>query len=188
MKMMVIVLTSVMTLSGLVLAAASALFAPQIEAQRAMALNRSLMAVFPEGDTASFEEIYSDAASIYKGTDSQGALLGFAVAIDTPGYGGTISLLVRLSPDLETIRGIAIVENVETPGLGARIEEDWFRWQFAGLNTTKKITYVKNRSPDPAMGQIEAISGATISTKAVLSGLNSRLAEAVAAIKDISIR
>ncbi|HUX19628.1 MAG TPA: RnfABCDGE type electron transport complex subunit G [Spirochaetia bacterium] len=186
MKRMIIVLTSVMVLSGLILAVANSFFSPQIQANKQKALQESMMAIFPDAKAPKFEQLPTDKMRIYKGTDSKGDLLGYAVGVDTSGYGGTISLLVGLAPDLKTIQGMEVVDNVETPGLGARIVESWFRKQFIGLNPVDAISYVKNATPDPAKNQIEAISGATITTKAVVTGLNSDLSKAVSLIKQYS--
>lgn len=183
MRRMIIVLTSVMLLSGLILALADTVFQPQIQANQRQALEHSLGAIFPQASSPSFTQLPTGKMQIYRGTDSSGDLLGYAVGIATNGYGGPINLLVGLSSDLSKIVGMEVVSDSETPGMGSRIADDWFRKQFAGLNPLDTITYVKNATPDPAKNQIEAISGATISTKAVLSGLNSNLAEAVSLIK-----
>jgi electron transport complex protein RnfG len=183
MKRMIIVLTSVMALSGLILAFANTVFQPQIQANQQKALEVSLSATFPNAKSPKFTKLPVGEMQIYKGIDESGNLLGYAVAIVTNGYGGPINLIVGLSPDLKTIVGMAVVSDSETPGMGARIAEDWFRTQFKGLNPLETITYVKNAKPNPDKNQIEAISGATISTKAVLSGLNSTLNKAVTLIK-----
>lgn len=183
MKRMIIVLTAVMVLSGLILAFANNAFSPAIEANKQQALQASLAAIFPQAKAPVFKRLPTDKMRIYRGSDANGRLLGYAVGVDTTGYGGTISLLVGLGPDLAKIRGMEVVSDVETPGLGARIAEQWFRKQFVGLNPDSPITYVKNASPDAAKNQIEAISGATISTNAVVTGLNANLAEAVSLIR-----
>jgi len=183
MKRMIIVLTSVMILSGLILALANTVFQPQIQANQQKALETSLAAIFPQAKAPTFSKLPTDKMQLYKGTDGSGQLLGYAVGIVTNGYGGPINLIVGLAPDLKQIIGMEVVSDTETPGMGARIREDWFRNQFDGLNPVDTITYVKNAKPDPKKNQIEAISGATISTKAVLTGLNSTLSDAVALIK-----
>jgi H+/Na+-translocating ferredoxin:NAD+ oxidoreductase subunit G len=182
MKRMVIVLTVVMVLSGLILAFADSIFSPQIEKNRAQQLSSSLASLFEGAKNPTFEKFPLDNETVYRGTDN-GTLLGYAVAVDTPGYGGTISLLIGVAPDLKTITGMEVVSNIETPGLGARIIEPWFRKQFVGLDPNKAISYIKNAKPVPDKNEIEAISGATITTKAVVSGLNSILDPAVAAIR-----
>lgn len=186
MRRMIIVLTSVMVFSGLILAFADTLFQPKIQANQQQALERSLAALFPQAKSPKFTKLSTTKMQIYKGTDASGSLLGYAVGIVTNGYGGPIDLIIGLSPDLAKIAGMEVVSDSETPGMGSRIADDWFRKQFEGLNPLDTITYVKNATPDSAKNQIEAISGATISTKAVLSGLNSNLKDAVSLIKQSS--
>jgi electron transport complex protein RnfG len=94
---------------------------------------------------------------------------------------------VGVTPDFSGITGAVILEQVETPGLGTKIEHDpsnsnpgWFMDQFTGLNTQPKITYVKNEQPD-ADNEIRAITGATISSKAIVNILNENIKKAQAA-------
>lgn len=183
MKRMIIVLTSVMVLSGLILAFADTVFQPKIQANQQKALETSLAATFPNAKSPKFTQLPTSKMQLYKGTDASGTLLGYAVEIVTNGYGGPIHLIVGLAPDLKTIVGMSVVSDSETPGMGSRIADPWFRTQFDGLNPLETITYVKNAKPTTGKNQIEAISGATISTRAVLSGLNSSLGEAVSLIK-----
>ena len=178
-----IVLTAVTVFAGLVLALANSAFAERIDANRREAFERSLSQVFPDSENATFERLLVDGSPTYKATTRDSIVLGYAVTVESPGYGGTITLLVGLAPDLKTVEGLAIVENVETPGLGGRIEEEWFRRQFAGLDPTRGINYVKNRAPNTTANEVEAISGATISTRAVLAGINATLGEAAETIR-----
>ena len=103
--------------------------------------------------------------------------------VETQGYGGTITLLVGLSEDLETIIGIEVVEHVETPGLGGEITTGEFQRQFAGLDADEPVSYVKNVEPDPDANEIQAISGATITSRAITSGINRTLDEAIDVIE-----
>jgi Na+-translocating ferredoxin:NAD+ oxidoreductase subunit G len=73
----------------------------------------------------------------------------------------------------KSLTGMEVLESQETPGLGAEISGD-FRKQFSGLSVSNGIEYVKNRKPEKP-GQIEAITGATISSRAVVNMLNDRL-------------
>jgi electron transport complex protein RnfG len=188
MRKMIVTLTTVMVLSGLVLAGTFTGLSPMIEANRVAALNESLAAIFAGPDLPaedlSFEQVESDAPTIYRGTNAAGALLGYAVRVETQGYGGAITLLVGLSPDLSTIMGIEVVEQVETPGLGGNITTDSFKEQFAGLDAGEAVSYVKNVEPDPDRNEIQAISGATITSRAVVSGINTTLGEAIETIEE----
>ena len=184
MRKMLITLTLVMILSGLVLAATFQGLTGRIEENRAAALNASLAAVFGGTSNATFAELPAgDDATIYRGTASGGETLGYAVQLGAQGYGGQISLLVGLSPDLSQILAIEVVEHVETPGLGGRITEDDFREQFAGLRADVDLSYVKNIPPDPAANEVQAISGATITSKAIVTGVNEGLATAITTIE-----
>jgi len=186
MRKMIIVLTAVMVLSGLALAMTYSGLSPRIEANRAAALSRSLEAVFAdavgEGAQLEFEELDADGPTVYRATGA-GSILGYAVRVETQGYGGTITLLVGLSEDLETIIGIEVVEHVETPGLGGEITTGEFQRQFAGLDADEPVSYVKNVEPDPDANEIQAISGATITSRAVTSGINRTLDEAIDVIE-----
>ncbi|HKJ84647.1 MAG TPA: FMN-binding protein [Spirochaetia bacterium] len=187
MRKMIIVLTAVMVLSGLVLAATYTSLSPRIEANRVAALNASLASIFADqvADVADleFEELDTDGPTVYRGSAGDGALLGYAVRVQTQGYGGTITMLAGVAPDLETILGIEVVEQIETPGLGGNITNESFKQQFEGLSTREPIEYVKNIEPSKADNEIQAISGATITTKAIVNGTNSTLDRAIEIIR-----
>lgn len=78
--------------------------------------------------------------------------------------------------------GMEVLESQETPGLGAEIAGD-FRKQFSGLSVARDIEYVKNKKPEEPY-QIESITGATISSRAVVSMLNKRIEEIRKAIRN----
>jgi Na+-translocating ferredoxin:NAD+ oxidoreductase RnfG subunit len=75
-------------------------------------------------------------------------------------------MLVGLQPDYLKLRGMQVLDQLETPGLGNKILYDDFRDMFKGLELEPKIEYVKNRKPEKP-NQIQAIAGATITSKAV---------------------
>lgn len=85
------------------------------------------------------------------------------------GYSGTIRILVGVTP-INTIQGLEILWQVETPGLGARITEPAFLDQFKEKNIETTKWKVKKDS-----GDIDAITGATISPRAVLNALRAGL-------------
>ena len=87
--------------------------------------------------------------------------LGYCVSVKPQGYGGEIEMLVGISPD-KTIKGVEIISMSETPGVGSRVKSDEnFLPQFAG----------KTGPFEPGNGA-DAISGASISSKAVMAGIN----------------
>ncbi|TVR05325.1 MAG: FMN-binding protein [Spirochaetaceae bacterium] len=183
MKKMLIVLTLVMALSGLVLAGTFAALTERIEINRERALQASLAALFAGADEPSFDQLDVADPTIYRGTDGAGDLLGYAVRVVASGYNGPISMLVGLTPELDEIVGLQVVENIETPGLGGRITEAGFRSQFAGLDPTRALRSVRNIEPDPSANQVQAISSATITTEAVVAGINQKTPDAIEAIR-----
>lgn len=188
MRRMIIVLTLVTVLSGLVLAATFASLSPRIELNRERALQASLAALFSDVDEPQFEQLEIEEMDIYRGEDAEGRLIGYAVAVTASGYNGPISMLLGLTPDLQQIEGLQVVENRETPGLGARITEEQFREQFIGLDPMQPITTIRHVEPDPAANEVQAISGATISSEAVVDAINRRAEQAIDAIHDAEDR
>ncbi|MGM0432005.1 MAG: FMN-binding protein [Spirochaetota bacterium] len=185
MKKMILVLTIVTLISGTGLAIAYSALLPRIEHNQQIALERSLSALFQDASAPEFEMIDSEGPEIYRVT-SEGSLTGYAVRVVTTGYGGEIRLLVGLDAKLERIQGMEVVEHVETPGLGGNITNSSFKQQFQGLQPQQDISYVKSGGASPDENEVEAISGATISTEAVVSGINKTLDDAVQVLADRS--
>ena len=102
---------------------------------------------------------------------------GYAIKVLTKGYGGEIELMVGVSNEGK-VEGIKILSHGETPGLGANAEQPKFTGQFKGKPTEKDLEVVKTAPGKD--NEIEAITGATITSKAVTKGVN----EAVKYYKD----
>jgi len=102
-------------------------------------------------------------------TKKGGTLTGVVFMVSAVGYGGTIDLMVGLSPE-GTITGVQVLKHTETPGLGAKITEGKFIQQF-----TEKNVQNTNWSLKKEGGDIDQISGATISPQAVVKALNGGL-------------
>jgi Na+-transporting NADH:ubiquinone oxidoreductase subunit C len=102
-----------------------------------------------------------------------GDTLGYAYLIYGKGLWSTIGALLALSPDRTRVLNLDILEEVETPGLGARIEEPWFKNQFSGKavrrnNQPVEFTLVPEGDPGkPDDDRVSMITGATITTRAV---------------------
>jgi electron transport complex protein RnfG len=91
------------------------------------------------------------------------------LAIEAPGaggYGGDVIIMVALDLATGLMTGIEIIQHSETPGVGSRVEKAGFRKQWSGLSAAEPV---KLRSQG---GQIDAISGATYSSRAVIDGTN----------------
>ena len=81
------------------------------------------------------------------------------------GYGGTIRLLVGVNA-AGTVQGLAVLEQKETPGLGAKIKDDGFRGQFKGLRIIDTRWKVRKDG-----GDVDEITAATISSRAVVEAV-----------------
>ena len=90
---------------------------------------------------------------------------------DHEGYGGDIQFAMGVQND-GTLNGISFLSIGETAGLGMKAQDEAFCDQFAGKNVDR-FTYTKNGASNEM--EIDAISGATITTNAVTSGVNSGL-------------
>ena len=105
----------------------------------------------------------------YKGYKN-GKLVGYTVKVAPKGYGGEVELLFGFNTSGKTT-GITVVSNSETAGLGARCTEPSFQKQFKGLSADTTYTVAKHGSKT-SNNQIEALAGATITSRAVTLGLN----------------
>ncbi|MEA1979986.1 MAG: FMN-binding protein [candidate division Zixibacteria bacterium] len=120
-------------------------------------------------------ELLSNKISISAGDNSypvfylmdEGKITGLAIeASGTGGYGGNIVIMIGVDIQTNQIVGMEIIQHSETPGVGSKVEKSSFRKQWKGLiiNESMKLT--------SQGGQIDAISGATYSSKAVVNGTN----------------
>ncbi len=105
----------------------------------------------------------------------QGDLKGWVVKTKGQGYADTIELLLGLSSDLSTITGMFVLDQKETPGLGNKIIFDDWRGQFIGTPATQPLVVVKTGAQKP--GEIDAVTGATISSKSVTNLINGALGD-----------
>ncbi len=163
-------LTIVGIISGAILVFVYKYATPRIENNIKAATNRAIENIFPDAQNVQKEK------DIYKVTGKDGNLMGYAFTAEGNGYQGTIKLLVGIDPEISAIQGIEILESQETPGLGAEISGNKFKKQFKNLSVSEVITYVKNKKPEKP-GEIEAIAGATISSRAVVSIINKKMEE-----------
>ncbi len=112
-------------------------------------------------------------------------ILGYCVDIGGKGLWGTMRALVALSADFKTLKGLAIYEQMETPGLGARIGEDWFLAQFNNVQILKPdgktddyisdFEYIPEGQTATKPNQIQQITGATITSTSVTKMLKDEL-------------
>ena len=119
---------------------------------------------------AGLEEEHID--ELYNALDGSGNTLGYVFTVTTgEGYGGDIQFTLGVAAD-GTMQGISFLSISETAGLGMRANTDDFKSQFAGKNV-ESIAYSKTGAT--ADNEIDALSGATVTTNAVTNGVNAGL-------------
>lgn len=180
-----IALMLITLVAGLLLGVVYEVTKDPIAKEQQRAKEEAYKAVF--ADAASFEAIgLSDSlelelqnkgynASIIeamKATDKNGQVLGCVMTVtDHEGYGGDIRFAMGVRAD-GTLNGISFLSISETAGLGMKALEDDFKNQFANRKV-EQFKYSKDGAT--AENEIDAISGATITTNAVTNGVNAGL-------------
>ena len=165
---MVATLLVVCLVSGLALAGVHATTAPIVAEQEAKALQEGLAKVLP--GSAQFEPIpvpegFPQVKGVWKSDK------GWVVEAAPSGYGGAIRMLLGVTPEGTVTRLEILNAAGETPGLGSKITERPWLSQFDGAKLT--VPLVKGKQP--AGGEVQAITGATISSRAVVDGVNQAL-------------
>lgn len=94
---------------------------------------------------------------------------GYLFKVTSKGFHGAINLMIGISKE-GTLTGVKIISHSETPGLGAKIEDENFTSKFKDRTTDKKISITKAAPVNE--GEVEGVSGATISSKAVATAVN----------------
>ncbi len=112
----------------------------------------------------------------------KGETSGWVVKSSGQGYADKIELLIGLDPSLNKILGLFILEQKETPGLGNKITEWEFRKQFISKSTNMPIVASKTGATSP--DEINAITGATISSRSICSIINTAVKDIRASLKD----
>ena len=113
-----------------------------------------------------------DVDSAVSADDASGNKMGYVINVTShEGYVGDISISMGID-DQGTVKGIEILKISETAGLGMKAKEDSFKGQFKDKNVTQ-FSYTKSGAS--ADFEIDAISGATITTKAVTNAVNAGL-------------
>jgi electron transport complex protein RnfD len=177
---LMVVLTSLCIVSALALAKIYDLTKGPIAHQKRLEVLRAIKTVLPPYDN----EPDRDMAKLSMGIDKRGEetqrvfyrgrkdgrLIGVAFKVASPeGYGGDIEVMVGLLPN-GMINGIEILSHLETPGLGAKIREAKFKDRFENRNLSNTAWAVKKDG-----GDIDGITGATISSRAVIKGVKEGL-------------
>ena len=149
------------------LAAVNSVTAPKIAELNEQKTQDAIEAVLPGGgQEVSFTDSTGLVSTVYKGD------AGYAVQVTPAGFGGDISMMVGVGSDGKVL-ATSIISQAETAGLGAvsaatTSAGEAFRGQFAGMSGSVSVT--------KDGGAVDAITGATITSRAVCTGVNAALA------------
>ena len=128
--------------------------------------------VYRDGELIVVEAPDKDEPVIYGGYDEQGDFVGYAMPAAGPGFQDTIGILYGYKPAEKIVVGMEVLESRETPGLGDKIYKDAvFVSGFSALSVEPEIVAVKKGTKSQP-NEIDAITGATISSKAVVRIIN----------------
>lgn len=174
--------------AGLVLGLVNEITKGPIAEQDAAASDASRFAAFP--NAASFQKLETDTPdlTVYSALNGEGELIGYVASASDKGYGGSIEVVVGMNLDGEIV-GTVIGANgdfSETAGLGAKVKDASFAEQFLGMKYTGEAVQFSSggggfKIPAGSLsvekvptsgGGIDAVSGATYSSVAVINAFN----------------
>lgn len=182
-------LTIITLIAGLLLGLVYEVTKNPIKVQQALTKQKSFQAVFEDATDfkeldnfdkegalqvltqAGYEQESIDEA--VEALDDNGTILGYVMQVTTSeGYAGDITFSMGIRLD-GTVNGYEILRISETAGLGMKAKEDSFKDQYANKNV-ERFAYTKTGAT--AENEVDAISGATITTNAVTNGVNAGIA------------
>lgn len=162
-----IVLTLICLVTSALLAYTNYLTAPVIENNNIQAANATKAVVL--ADAENFADETKGDISYSVGTDASGAVMGYVFTTTAKSYGGEISVMVGIKAD-GTVSGVELLSINDTPGLGMNAKNPDFLEQFVG-----KIKGIAVNKNNPAENEIKALTGATVTSKAVTAAVNTAL-------------
>jgi electron transport complex protein RnfG len=128
--------------------------------------NSSRMIVLPEGKTYSEVTTLESGLTYCIGSNEAGEEVGYVFTSGAKGYGGTVAVMVGVDMT-GTFTGVEILSHAETPGLGANAVKPDFKDRFIGKTGVLTVDKTSNEGQN-----IQAITAATITSKAVVSAVN----------------
>jgi len=164
----IVFLAVIVTISVVLLIAVNSFTSTVVESRRGEEVTAILEEIFPE---MSRYELEDEVYTIYQDDTKT----GYAFKASGNGYGGNIDILVGLDNNF-TIIGISILSQTETPGVGSRITENSFTDQFKGLSANDIALSSEG-------GKIDAVTGATISSRAVIDAIKEKIVEVIETLK-----
>lgn len=191
--LIMVVFTAVMTGA---IAALDAYTAPQIEANKTTRIESTLLYVFhlhAENLSAADAKKLFDAkivaqnigdTPVYVYHEDQ-KIVAVAFPMSGKGLWGTINGYLALSYDGQKLLGVDFTDHSETPGLGGRIDEAWFKEQFRNLNTSSSAPTAIYKTTSAS--NVDAITGATLTSNDVLEIINHAIVQNLPRLKEVHL-
>jgi len=173
---------------GLLIAVANARWSDEIEQNKIDKLNRLTAALLPEArhfidlDTSGIEIEIEPAKGkrkkikVYKAVSGADECVGWSFNASGQGFQDKIELVIAVDKDFQSIAGFDVLASNETPGLGDKIKLPNWRNQFAGA-PVEELKLVKTGDVKKIDSEIVAISGATVSSEAVVEIINNSITQ-----------
>ncbi len=165
---------------GLLLAGINAAWSPKVAANKELKIQDAIVALIPatantqiavDNQPIKLSDKDSAKISIFKALDKNNKLIGFAFTASGAGYADRIDLMIAVDPDFKKFLGYKVIFSNETAGFGSKIKKPFYRDQYIGA-PAKKLTLKKLGNAKKIDDEIIAISGATISSTAVIDIFN----------------
>ena len=169
---------------GLLIAVTNAALSPKIVQNKINKRNRLVGVLLPEAKDFVLDteiEIESirgkkEKVEVYRAMSEAGECVGWSFNAAGSGFADKIELVVAVDKDFEKLAGFDVLASNETPGFGDQIKYDYYRDQFAGA-PAEELELVTSGEPKNIDAEIVAISGATVSSEAVVEIINNFLTQ-----------
>jgi electron transport complex protein RnfG len=177
---------------GLLIAVTSAALLPKIEENKATKLNKLTMALLPEAkEFIKVEEEIEvelsggkkERAKVYKALSEAGECVGWSFNASGQGFADKIELVIAVDSRFEKIAGFNVLASSETPGFGDQIKSSYYRSQFMGA-PADKLSLIKSGDTKKIDSEIVSITGATVSSEAVIQIINTYLLQIKEQVKE----
>ncbi len=170
---------------GLLIAVANAGWQGRIQQNEEDKFNNLVVDMIPDANSSeiALENVEVDsgkgkkkAMSVRKALSADGDCIGWAFMCEGSGFADKIKLVLTVDSDFEKLKGYGVLSSNETPGFGDKIKELFYRNQFVDAPTTE-LVLIKLGRPEEIDSKIVAISGATVSSEAVIVIVNTFLGQ-----------
>jgi len=160
-------------IAALVLSVSNQITAPKILESIIKTNQEARLAVLDTADTFEKIEVQGEEniVEIYEGNKDD-LVVGYTIKTISNGFGGKLEVLTGISKDGE-VTGMKLLSHTETPGLGANAAKDEFQSKFLKKNSTDLVSI--NKVEPQNDNEVQAITGATITSKAVAKAVNTAL-------------